>query len=329
MGGETQKHVVQNALNVDCESESKRIEIAIQTGVREKLRRRGVVVALSGGIDSSVVAALCVRALGSDRVFGLLLPEKDSSAETRTLSRAIVAHLGIRAEVREITDLLEAAGCYRFRDEAIRSVIPEYDSSCGCKMVLSSLCEREQLRLFSIVVDTSDGRRLRARLSLQPYLQIVAATNFKQRTRKMLEYFHADLLHYAVAGTANRIEHDQGFFVKLGDGAADLKPIAHLYKTQVYQMARFLGLPKEICERTPTTDTYSMPQDQEEFYFSVPYYMLDFCLYARNHGMSPEETAGILSLEVALVARIYRDIDAKRRTSEYLHMTPLLVETYS
>jgi NAD+ synthase len=326
MNIEAQRSVVRNALTIDCGHESEKIEAAIRVSVREKLKRRGVVVALSGGIDSSVVGALCVRALGPERVLGLLLPEKDSSAQTRSLSQRIVEHLGIKAESRDITDLLEVAGCYKYRDEAIQGVIPEYRSSYKCKIVLPSLLDRENLRLFSVVVESPDGRQMRARLPVQAYLQIVAATNFKQRIRKMLEYFHADRLNYAVAGTPNRQEYDQGFFVKLGDGAADIKPIAHLYKTQVYEMARFLELPKEICERPPTTDTYSMPQDQEEFYFSVPYHVLDFCLHAKNHGVPVAEAARALSLETAQVARVYEDIDAKRRTTQYQHMPPLLVE---
>ena len=326
MNAEMQKAVVWDTLGIDCAAESKRIAAAVRRYVQETLKRRGAVVALSGGIDSSVVGALCVQALGSDRVLGLLLPERDSSAETRSLSQAIVTHLGIPSEYHDITDLLAAAGCYRYRDEAIQSVIPDYSSSCKCKIVLPSLLDHESLRIFSIVIESPEGRQTRARLPLNAYLQIVAATNFKQRTRKMLEYFHADRLNYAVAGTPNRQEYDQGFFVKLGDGAADIKPIAHLYKTQVYQMAEFLGLPREICERPPTTDTYSMPQDQEEFYFSAPYYVLDFCLYSKNHDVPADETARALSLETQQVKRIYDDIDGKRRTTRYQHRPPLLIE---
>ena len=238
-------------------------------------------------------------------------------------------HLGSQAEHHDITEMLKAAGCYRYRDEAIRAVIPAYDAGYKCKIVLPSLLQTEHLRVFSVVVESPDGRRTRARLPVKAYLQIVAATNFKQRIRKMLEYFHADRLNYAVTGTPNRQEYDQGFFVKLGDGAADVKPIAHLYKTQVYQMAEFLGLPREICERPPTTDTYSMPQDQEEFYFSVPHYVLDVCLYGKNHGRPAEEIAPVLSLKTEQVERVYRDIDAKRVTTRYQHMAPLLIEPVS
>ena len=326
MNAELQKATIRDVLRIDLDDESRRIEAALQGCVRDKLRKRGVVVALSGGIDSSVVGALCVRALGSERVFGLLLPEKDSAPETLRLSQMLVEHLGIRAECHDITALLTAAGCYQYRDEAIRRVVPAYAPSYRCKIVLPSLFDGESLRLFSVVVESPEGHRMSARLPLGAYLQVVAATNFKQRVRKMLEYFHADRLNFAVTGTPNRLEYDQGFFVKLGDGAADITPIAHLYKTQVYQMAEYLGLPAEIRERSPTSDTYSMPQDQEEFYFSVPYYVLDLCLYGMNQGTPVEEVARLLGLETAHVERIYRDIETKRRTTRYQHMSPLLIE---
>ena len=157
-------------------------------------------------------------------------------------------------------------------------------------------------------------------------MEIVAATNFKQRTRKMLEYYHADRLNYAVAGTPNRLEYDQGFFVKLGDGAADVKPIAHLYKTQVYQLAEYLEVPAEIRKRPPTTDTYSMPQGQDEFYFSLPYDRMDLCLYGKNNGIATETVADALGLTPEQVQSVYDDIDTKRSTTRYLHLPPLLID---
>jgi NAD+ synthase len=326
MGVDAREQICWDALELDCERESKRIEEMIHRHIGKTLNRRGAVVALSGGIDSSVVGALCVRALGAKRVFGLMLPETDSSTETRQLSRLVAGFLGVEVEEHDITRVLAAAGCYKYRDEAIRSVIPEYRPGYRCKLVLPSLLEQERLRVFSIVVESPDGERKQARLPLKAYLQVVAATNFKQRVRKMIEYYHADRLHYAVIGTPNRQEYDQGFFVKLGDGAADMKPIAHLYKTQVYQMARYLGLPREICDRPPTTDTYSMPQEQEEFYFSVPYDVMDACLYGKNHGLAATEVAGKVGLQREQVERIYHDIDAKRRATRYQHLPPQLVE---
>jgi NAD+ synthase len=144
-----------------------------------------------------------------------------------------------------------------------------------------------------------------------------------------MEYYHADRLNYAVAGTPNRLEYDQGFFVKLGDGAADVKPIAHLYKSQVFALAEYLGVPEAIRSRTPTTDTFSLPQTQEEFYFALPYAKMDLCLYAKNHGVGAEEVGPVVGLTPEQVERVFRDIDQKRRTTQYLHARPLLVEPVS
>jgi NAD+ synthase len=176
------------------------------------------------------------------------------------------------------------------------------------------------------VIQSPSGEVKKARLPLKAYLQVVAATNFKQRTRKMMEYYHADRLNYAVAGTPNRLEYDQGFFVKLGDGAADVKPIAHLYKTQVYQLAEHLGVPEQIRNRPPTTDTYSMPQSQEEFYFSLPYHKMDLCLYAVDNGIPATQAAPAAGLTEEQVERVFSDIQQKRNTTRYLHQPPELVE---
>ncbi len=315
-----------NVLKIDCAAETEKITTRIKHVVSRVFRRQGLVVALSGGIDSSVVGALCVCALGKERVFGLLMPEKDSSAETLRLSELIADHLGIERHHEDITPVLEAVGCYRWRDDAIRQVIPEYTDDSKCKIVLPSVTEDDRLRIFSVVVELPDGRQITRRLTHRAYLHIVAASNFKQRTRKMFEYFHADRLNYAVAGTPNRLEYDQGFFVKLGDGAADIKPIAHLYKTQVYQMAEFLGVPEEIRRRPPTTDTYSMPQSQQEFYFSLPYDKLDYCLYGLNHGIDAAEVGKAVGLTDRQVERVYADIRNKRKTTRYLQMPPVLIE---
>lgn len=285
-------------------------------------RRRGAVVGISGGIDSSVVAALCARAFGADKVVGLLMPETDSGEETLRLGRLAADAYGIETVLEDITPILEAVGCYERRDEAIRTVIPEYGSDWKAKLVLPSVVETENYRIFSVVAESPDGEQVRKRLPPEAYLKVVAATNFKQRTRKMLEYYHADRTNFAVMGTPNRLEYDQGFFVKNGDGAADVKPIAHLYKSQVYQLAETLGVPEEIRTRPPTTDTYSMPQSQEEFYFSLPYDQMDLCLYAVNHDVPAEAVAETLELTTEQVERVYADIESKRRMSRYLHASP-------
>ena len=315
-----------DVLRLDAGAECERIEKSIRDEVLGTLRRRGVVVGMSGGIDSSVVAALCARALGPARVQGLLMPERHSSDDSLRLGRMIAARLGLQPIVENIAPALEAIGCYERQVEAIRTVIPEYGEGWKSKITLPSILDGERLNISLLTVADPAGNLRTARMTPAGYLQLVAATNFKQRIRKTMEYYHADRLNFAVAGTPNLLEYDQGFFVKLGDGAADIKPIAHLYKTQVYALAEHLDLPGEIRRRPPTTDTYTLPQTQEEFYFALPYDKMDLCLWAANHGIAAAEVAAAIDLTPAQVERVYRDIQAKRRAAIYLHHRPILVE---
>jgi len=315
-----------SSLTLDCEREAEKISARIRDILRNDLKRRGLVIGLSGGIDSSVTAALAVQAIGKERVLGLEMPEFHSSKETPELSGTLVRHLGIESRQIDISPILEAVGFYADYDEAVRMVIPEYGTGWRSKIVISNIFDNEGFSLHSIVAKSPDGSMYQKRLPLKPYLEIVAATNCKQRIRKMLEYYHADRHNYAVAGTPNRLEYDQGFFVKLGDGAADIKPIAHLYKSQVYQMAEHLGVPAEIRRRPPTTDTYSLQQGQDEFYFSLPYGIMDLCLYAKNMGVPAEGAAAACGLTPEQVQKVFRDIDTKRSTTRYLHLGALTIQ---
>ncbi len=317
-------------LTLDAEAETTRIATALRSQLADVLKRRGLVVGMSGGLDSSVCAGLAVKAVGPRRVFGLFMPERDSDPQSLTLAREYADKLGIDYAVEDIAPTLEALGCYRRRNDAIRRVVPEFRDDWGCKIVLpGNRLDSDRLNVYHLVYAPPGAPTRDVRLSAEAYREIVAATNFKQRVRKMLEYFHADRLHYAVIGTPNRLEYDQGFFVKGGDGLADLKPIAHLYKTQVYQLAGHLGVPLGVTSRPPTTDTYSLPQSQEEFYFSLPALTMDLVLHALNAGRSVAEAAGALGLSPGQVERAYREIAQKRSTTRYLHERPLLVEPVS
>lgn len=313
-----------HALALDLTAEADRIAAEVRTLLSRTLRKRGLVVAVSGGIDSSVCAALAVRAVGAERVFALMLPERESSPESTARGRQLCEHLGVPHQVFDIAPTLEAIGCYAWRDQALRDTLPGYGPDWKQKIVIGGGLEG-RYNHFKVVARSPDGVEHVKRLDSPAYLQIVAATNFKQRVRKTMEFFHADRLNYAVVGTPNRLEHDLGFFVRNGDGSADVKPIAHLYKTQVYAMARHLGLPEGICAAVPTTDTYSLAQGQDEFYFALPYPQMDVALWAFHHGVSAEHLAAHLGTDVRAAEFIYEDIRAKQRVTEVLAAPPLTV----
>jgi NAD+ synthase len=320
----TQAKLSWNALDLDLKSEADRIGAVLREATSRTLKKRGLVVAISGGIDSSCSLGLAVRALGPERVFAIILPERDSSDDSAVRGKLLADHLKVQYRVHDIAPALEAIGCYEWRDEAVKRALPGYGPGWRFKIVLTGGLEG-RINYYKIVAQSPDGKSFEERLNLQDYLQIVAATNFKQRIRKTLEYFHADRLNYAVVGTPNRLEYDQGFFVKNGDGSADVKPIAHLYKTQVYAMAKFLGLPERITSATPTTDTYSLPQGQDEFYFALPHREMDLALWALNHEVPPADLASVLGITEQQAQYIYEDIRTKRRTTRYLHQPPVLM----
>lgn len=312
-------------LLIDPKAETERIVAALRRQLRA-MRRRGLVLGLSGGIDSSVCAGLAAEAVGAENVFCLFMPENDSDPESLRLGRLVAATFGLRGEVEDIGPILEAMGCYRRRDAFIREVVPEYGDGWRSKIVFANGLETAGYNISSLVVESPTGEVRKVRLPAPVYLGIVASTNMKQRTRKQLEYFHADRLKSVVLGTPNRLEDDQGFFVKNGDGAADVKPIAHLYKSQVYQLAEYLGVPEEVRRRPPTTDTFSLPQTQEEFYFALPYDKMDLCLYALDNDIPSKDVALAASLTEEQVALVWADIAAKRKVAHYLHLPAQRVE---
>jgi NAD+ synthase len=260
-------------------------------------------------------------------VFALFMPENDSDPLSLELGRSVATTFGIPSIIEDIGPTLAAMGCYQRRDDFIRQLVPEYGDGWACKMVIANALSGQGYAVSHLVVQDPAGDKRQLRLSAEVYQGIIAATNMKQRTRKQLEYYHADRLNYAVIGTPNRVEYDQGFFVKNGDGAADLKPISHLYKSQVYQLAAHLGVPAGICNRAPTTDTWSLAQSQEEFYFSLPYERMDLALYGLNNQLDRAVTAEAAGLTLDQLDAVWADIERKRVATAYLHLPPLLVET--
>ena len=309
----------------DVENCVNQIVEKLRTDVLHQLKRYGAIVGISGGIDSAVCLALATRAFGSDKVIGIMLPEKDSSPESEELALKLAAKFGIEVLKEDLTEILSGYRCYERRDEAVRRVFPEFNSA-SYKMKIGikqgSLYSNLPSVFYLTIVD-KNGNQQEHILPSKEFLQIVAASNFKQRSRMSMLYYHAELRHYSVIGTPNKHEHEQGFFVKWGDGAADVMPIVNLYKTQVYQLASYLGIPEEIIERTPTTDTYTAEQTQEEFFYQMPFELMDIFWYGYENGYSTKEVADVMGETEARVNTLFRNFERKRKTTEYLRMPPI------
>lgn len=313
-----------NILHLDPAAEVERIVTQLRHDIYNVLRRKGGVLGVSGGVDSAVVLGLAVRALGPENLVALLLPERESSADSARLARLVCKQFGVTPLVEDVTGALLGFGCYQRRDEAVRAVFPEYDSTYRMKITLpGELLDRDTLNIFRVTIISPEGEEKSRRLRPEQLQQIVAASNFKQRSRAAMLYYHAELRDYAVIGTPQKNEHDQGFFVKYGDGAMDVRPIGHLYKTQVYQLAEYLGVPEEIRTRPPTSDTYSAGSTQEEFFFRLPFELMDLLWYALEHDIPAAEAAQEMGLAEEQVQRVYDDLQRKARTTDYLRMPPL------
>jgi len=311
---------------IDCKAESERVCGFIRQQVKEQ-RREGAVVGISGGVDSALAAALCTSALSKSKVLGLILPERDSNPISAEYALSYAATLGINTITIDITPALEIMGAYQKRDEVIKGLFPEYTGQYKSKITLPpDILTRDAYNFFSLKIDDGRGNIKSARLDSRGIKTIIAATNIKQRTRMIYLYNYAEMNNYLVCGTTNHSEDIQGFFVKYGDGGVDIEPLTRLYKTQVYQLAGHLGINREILEREPSPDTYSLSQSDEEFYFRMPYDILDLLLYAWENRVPLAEVCQVLSLTEEQVKRAFRDFGAKAKTTRHLHTMPPALE---
>ncbi|MDR3566737.1 MAG: NAD(+) synthase [Syntrophobacteraceae bacterium] len=314
---------LKDALRIDPAAMAEAIVDWLRAEVLGNLRRRGAVVAVSGGVDSAVAATLAARAFGPERVLGLILPEREVGEESERLAQSLLVGLGVSGIKEDLTLALEGLGCYRRRDEAICRVIPQFGEGWTSRIVLGhNPLESDGFNVFYLEVFSPGGQSLRRRLPLREYLDIVAATNMKQRSRMIMQYYHGERLRYAVVGTHNRTEYDLGFMVRHGDIGVDLHPLAGLFKVQIYQLADYLGVPEEILCRAPSSGTFPAPQTEQEFFFSLPFELLDPLLHAEATGVSVEEATTVLGIPLESGERIYRDIRSKRRFSEYMRRAP-------
>ncbi|MET1133439.1 MAG: NAD(+) synthase [Aeromicrobium sp.] len=283
-------------------------------------RRTGAIVALSGGIDSSACLGLAVRALGAKRVVALTLPDKESSGETVGYAQEVADAFGVELLQRDITAPLDALGCYDDRLAVVQRIVPEFDADAGDRYSVEfdpALGHDEQLQSFRLNV-IRGGEQTMHRLGGRDFLTIMAATNQKQRIRMLSTYRIADERNQIVVGTSNRLELDQGFYVKHGDGCGEVFPLRHLLKSHVYEVAAHIGVPESVQKRPPTTDTFSAPQSQEEYFYGTSVRTNDELWLAWDQKEDPAVTAERLGLHTTDVEKFFELYTRRALYAEYL-----------
>ncbi len=288
-----------------------------------KFKKKGIIIGISGGIDSALTTALSVKALGKENVFGLMIPEKESSKESTEFAKLLINQLGIKSEEIDITQKLDAFMVYETRENIIKKKFPEYNNECKYRVVVPNkiVDEVNAVMPFLEVLDKNRNSN-RIKLSLNDYLTLTAATSIKHRVRMTLEYFYAEKLNYLVVGSTNKSEWIQGYFVKYGDGGVDIEPIAELYKTQVYQLAKNLEIPVEIINRKASPDTWSYDVSDEEFFFGVPYKIMDILWYTKENDIPISKIGKLIDLEEEKILRILGQLEKKALSSENMRKMP-------
>jgi len=311
-----------DVLKINCESEAARINAFIRDQI-QAMHRKGIVIGLSGGVDSALSAALSVRAVGKEKVLALLLPDKESSPQSAEFASKHAKLLGIETITVNITPVLEAFGTYEKRDAVAKAIFPEFGEGHKLKITLpSDVLNKDSYNFFNLTTVDPQGVTKTTRLNNEQAQGIIAATCTKHRTRMMTQYYYAEKNNYLVCGTTNKSEAIQGLFVKYGDGGVDIEPIAHLYKNQVFQLAEYMGVIPEIINRAPCPDTYSAPVTDEEWYFRMPFKQLDLLLYAWENKVDIPEICLVMELTEEQVKRVFRDFASKHKTTEHLRQFP-------
>ncbi len=306
-------------LNIVPENEIDRMNLFLKNEIFKSFRRKGVIVGLSGGVDSAVMASLAVEALGKEKVFGLILPEKESNPLSARFAALEAQRLGIDFAEKDMTPTVDAIGSYSIRDEYLKSLIPEYTPECKYNIALpTDFLERDSLNIYKLQVQTSAGDILTKRLSVDSFRFITAFASIKIRARMIHLYWEAERQNLVVAGTTNKTEMILGDFCKYGDGGTDIEAICHFYKTQIYQLAEYFQVIPEIRDRDPSPDTFSLPVTDQQFFFRIPFNKLDLLLYAWEHHIDTQDAADVLSLPEDAAKRAYREFTTKNNATAHL-----------
>lgn len=319
--------MLKEKLKIDVKTEAELVQEFMNRHVHGTPKRDGILVGISGGIDSAVVVSLAVKAVGKDKVFGLLLPEKGSNPISAEYAEKLCQKLGIKYDTFEITEAVKSFGAYDLQTDIIRKLVDSYDDTCKFNIRLpQNLLDQDRYNFYTLTVEDKEGNRIEKRLNKNQVLSITAAANVKIRSRMIALYLKAESMNYLVAGTTNKTEFLLGDFCKFGDGGTDLECVSHLYKTNIYDLGRYLDVPKEIIDRMPSPDTFSLPVSDIEFYFCLPFDILDPLLYAWEYKSDPDKTAAELNLTKEQIERVFRDFDSKFKATEHIRQLPYAIE---
>ncbi len=294
----------------------------IHEQVYDNFRKRGIVIGISGGIDSAVAAKLCCDAIGKENVLGIILPEKESNPQSQEFATKYCEKLGIKYEIEDVTSILDSSKIYQTREKIVEKYFPDYNQSCEYRLVFSENFDNDGLSIPYLEVNDESKQIHKIKLSLNDYFTITAATNIKHRIRMTRLYFYAEKNNFLVTGTTNKAEFQLGYFVKYGDGGVDIEPLANLYKTQVYQLGKYLDVPNEIIERKASPDTWSFDVSDEEFFYSLPYETVDLVLFAKEKSVPLNDIYSVLDLKEERVKRILNSLERKWKASKTLRVFP-------
>ena len=292
----------------------------LQDEISIKSQKSGAIVGLSGGIDSTVTMALCAKALGSDKTLGLTMFEKESNSSNKDLISHIAQNYDIKIENIDITPILDSFGVYSYRENIVKEKFPDFNSNCKYRVVVPPNFNSVGIPYLEILDEENQNHKIK--ISSSDFLTLTSATSIKHRVRMILLYFHAEKNNLSVVGTTNKSEYLQGYFVKYGDGGSDIEPLVNLYKSQIYQIGNFLNVPEEILNNDASPDVWSYSTTDEEFFYTVPYEIVDLILYAREKKLSIMEIKKLSNLPEEKIQNLLRFQDIKQRKSQHMRDLP-------